>query len=501
MPAQGRPTTQNSSSSSGPRSTSRTSSTDKIYAPIPAAKGYTGSNWHEQRSYEVHQGMDIPCNVGSACVAPVRGKIRLFTPTGFGKEGGMIQLEVADADNPANLPKGMVLGWGHVTRMGNGVSVDKTVDAGTVIAFSGYPSAPHVHFIVRPKFDGVWDGTGSDINPAPIFQKLSKGASVSAADVAAAGGGSSSGSGSATDPTNATGGPDAENIAKATAFATFFQLPSLMESMESQSLQGQRSLMNDQPLFPFVEQLCAASLRSFQSMPNGNFFAFFPDYFGSLNWRTPYWEIHDIEIINGQIELSDDALATHVFVVGDTVTIGGYGIEFADKIQSGGVVNIFNAFMTGFLNFNFSEPNSKPSDNDKEPQAGSTLMGKAEALAFLERYGARPYYDPAPMVRSPFYEAFLAYQRFLLLWSRQFLTTFEFTYMPELFPGGIVAFPEHGIQCYVDEVVHECSYTDGFVTRANLSAPSALRTQNSSVDPARAWVHSGMVSIPKAKKK
>ena len=101
MPPQGRPTTQNNSSPSGPRSTSRTSSTDKIYAPIPAAKSFTGNNWHEQRSYEVHQGMDIPCPVGSVCVAPVRGKIRLFTPTGFGKEGGMIQLEVADADNNA----------------------------------------------------------------------------------------------------------------------------------------------------------------------------------------------------------------------------------------------------------------------------------------------------------------------------------------------------------------------------------------------------------------
>jgi hypothetical protein len=49
------------------------------------------------------------------------------------------------------------------------------------------------------------------------------------------------------------------------------------------------------------------------------------------------------------------------------------------------------------------------------------------------------------MVRSPYYEAFLAYQRFCLMWSRQFLTTFEFTFMPELFPGGIVAFPDHGI--------------------------------------------------------
>lgn len=79
------------------------------------------------------------------------------------------------------------------------------------------------------------------------------------------------------------------------------------------------------------------------------------------------------------------------------------------------------------------------------------------------------------MVRSHFFEMFLAYQLFCLLWSKQFLTTFEFTFMPELFPGGLVAFPDHGIQCYIDEVTHEGSYTDGFVTRANLSAPTALK--------------------------
>lgn len=350
------------------------------------------------------------------------------------------------------------------------------------------------HGICTHKDLGVSGGNHGDPGPAyPFNEVLQKAASINGVSVEEADGSVSDPNG--TSSTDGGGGGEpalSENTAKATAFATFFELPGLMNSMESQALRGQRSLMNDQPLFPFVEQLCAASLRSFQSMPNGNFFAFYPDYFGSMNWRTPYWEIHDVEIINGQIELNDDSLATHVYAVGDTVSIGGFGIEIADKIASGGVVNIFNAFMTGFLNQNPTTKDKK----DKRP----ILMNKAQALAFLEKYGARPYYEEAPMVRSPYYEAFLAYQRFLLLWSKQMITSFEFTFMPELFPGGIVAFPEHGIQCFIDEVVHECSYTDGFVTRANLSAPAALKDQWSDpVDPQRAYAHSGMIHVERAK--
>jgi hypothetical protein len=67
--------------------------------------------------------------------------------------------------------------------------------------------------------------------------------------------------------------------------------------------------------------------------------------------------------------------------------------------------------------------------------------------------------------------------------------------MPELYPGGIVSFPDHGIQCYIDEVVHTCSYTGGFTTQANLSAPAALKsgTSNNPVDARRTWVHAGML--------
>jgi hypothetical protein len=61
----------------------------------------------------------------------------------------------------------------------------------------------------------------------------------------------------------------------------------------------------------------------------------------------------------------------------------------------------------------------------------------------------------------------------MLKWSEQFKTTFTFTFMPELFPGGLVAFPDHDLQLYIEEVFHEFSYDGGFTTQANLMAPAA----------------------------
>jgi hypothetical protein len=284
------------------------------------------------------------------------------------------------------------------------------------------------------------------------------------------------------------------SIATAAAFSSYFQMPGMMETAEAIALTGRRSLMNDKPLLPFVEQIAGASLRSFMSMPNGNFYAFYPDYFGGLG-RTAYWVINDVEILSGKIDLSDDNLATHVFVVGDTSASKdsplGYGtVDWIDRINSAGVINVVNAFMADFLN--------GPPDDAKSDIADSTkpsLANKDAAINFLKKYGARPYYEEVPAVRSPIYETFLAYQRFCLLWASQFKTSFEFTFMPELFPGGLVELGDHGIQCYVEQVVHNGSYEEGFTTVATLSAPSAIKNDKTGkpVDPDRSWVHGGMI--------
>jgi hypothetical protein len=159
-----------------------------------------------------------------------------------------------------------------------------------------------------------------------------------------------------------------------------------------------------------------------------------------------------------------------------------------DRINTAGVVNVFNAFMADFLN----GPSDSPSSGMGSDKPN--LKNKADAIKFLSKYGARPHYEESPAIRSPIYETFVAYQRFCLLWAKQFKTTFEFTYMPELYPGGIVEFKDHGLQCYIERVVHSGSYESGFRTTAELSAPSASRDSSGNAhDPNKSWVHSGMI--------
>jgi hypothetical protein len=261
----------------------------------------------------------------------------------------------------------------------------------------------------------------------------------------------------------------------ANAFAINLAVPSSASMAEALLLTGSKSLMNCVSIFPFIKQLMSAGLRSFCSLPNGSFFGFYPDYFGEF-WGatkgkegpdTPYWTVDDIEIIDGNIELSDDALATHVYVVGDTVwpawaASSSSEEQLANMIASGGVVTIENAFESGFVNFSSKGGNSQ-------------LKGKINALNFMKRYGARPYINEnANFVSNAYLEAFMAFQTFQLMWARQFQTEFQFTFMPELFPGGRVGFPDHGIQCYIDSVTHEFDYEGGFTTNAQIEAPSIL---------------------------
>jgi hypothetical protein len=272
--------------------------------------------------------------------------------------------------------------------------------------------------------------------------------------------------------------------AVSTSFTGVLSFGGLFDGAGSQQLKGDKGMMNDVPLMPFIQQLAGASLRQIMSLPNGQFYAFYPDYFGSMG-KHAYWEISDVEVINGQIELSDDELTTHVFVVGDTASNPDGQIELHDKLSTGGVLTIFNAFAADFLN----GPDS-PNYANKPTFNGS----RKKAIDFLQKYGPRIMYKEEPLIRAPVYEAFRAYQLFCLQWAKQFKATFELTFMPELYPGGIIEFSGHGLQCYVESVTHKGSYESGFTTVAKLIAPSAAPSDDgSAVNPDRQWVHAGMI--------
>jgi hypothetical protein len=263
----------------------------------------------------------------------------------------------------------------------------------------------------------------------------------------------------------------------AAVLAASFNLADALETAEATALQGNKSLMNDKPLMPFIQQICEGSLRQFQSMPNGDFFAFYPDYFGETFHRPPYWIIDDIEVLNGGVNLSDENLITHEYVVGDTQW--GSGNSLANKLLSSGTVSVINAFVSDITTRTGTEDSPlKKGGNSGEFHAFDRLLRQDEAVQFLSRYGARPHLEEFPAIRSHWFELFLAYQHFMQAWARQFLTPFELTFMPELYPGGKVGFPEHGLQMYIEEVTHTFDYESGFTTAAQMSAPAAMVDAN-----------------------
>lgn len=246
------------------------------------------------------------------------------------------------------------------------------------------------------------------------------------------------------------------------AFAAQFAFPANVT--ESLYLTGNRALMNDVSCLDGVKQFCQASMRTFRSLPDGRFLAFYPDYFGAT--RKPYWQIYNIEMTNFGIQLNDQELATHVYVVGDTFGADGQ-IDWHDMVSTRGVATVTQAFM---LN-SFIEPWTPTDPNTplQQPQIGKQLE---DAFSFLQHYGARPYEEDQPLIRNVFYEFLIAWQRFMQKWSALFATECTFTFQPEVMAGGLISFPDHKVQMFCQEVTHTFDYTNGFETQAVLTAPS-----------------------------
>lgn len=396
-----------------------------------------------------NEGWDIMVPVGTKALSCCNGTItKVYLGTGALTAGWQISITADDGQQ-----------FFYNLHGGSKCFVKEgPVKVGDILGTTGFTNAAHLHWAVN---DG-WPNRGN------IGNKILALAPGSSQFVGSSQPISSPATGSGSD----TG--DILSTSQATSFAAQLELPGLLESAEALALTGEKSLLNDKPLLPFVQQLTEASFRSFQSLPNGDFYGFYPDYFGEFYHHAPYWMIDDLEVLDGGIDLDDTNLVTHMYVVGDTTFTGN---ESINNLMSGGVITIFNAFGADIV--------GDASDGTKKLQKNligvNRLLRKDEAVQFLQRYGARPQLEEMPMIKSHLYEMFLAYQKFMLAWSRQFVTPFEFTFMPELYPGGKVGFPDHGLQMYIEEVTHIFDYTNGFVTNANLSAPSALTGSNGTV--------------------
>lgn len=228
---------------------------------------------------------------------------------------------------------------------------------------------------------------------------------------------------------------------------------------------GARELINNSPFLPWLTNLVNASMRAFSSAPNGDFIAWFPDYFNI--WGTAaVMNIQLIELQDFTIDWSDQQIVTHEFVIGSSnpifdATSGGIS-DGSDQSYSG-----FQAMLStqGVVTMEF-------------PQIFQAIYGVPASQQFvqeyLERFGARPNVDQMSNIFYGQAEFYMALWNFMFYWSAQFSTQIPMTFMPELFPGMILKIPEYDFQCYVQSVQHSGSFGENgqFTTTATVIAPA-----------------------------
>lgn len=246
-------------------------------------------------------------------------------------------------------------------------------------------------------------------------------------------------------------------------------------SAQSDALLPSRQYMVNQPFLPWLSNVVNASMRSFCSAPNGDFMAWFPDYFGL--WGTAAsMDIELIELQNFDIDWSDQYLVTHQYVIGSP---GSTALNQDDgsvsTIGSYSQLSLF-ASTQGIATMDF-------------PEIFEAIYGQAAnpawCQAFLKRFGVRPDVKNIPQIFSAGSDAvvsqgqatfFMALYLFMQAWANMFTATVPLTFMPELWPGMLLRIPQFGFQAYVRGVTHSGSFgsSGSFTTDVDICAPSNI---------------------------
>lgn len=234
--------------------------------------------------------------------------------------------------------------------------------------------------------------------------------------------------------------------------------------LESSTLYGYRALMNDTPLLDMIRKFVATANRNYASAPNGDFIAWFPDYWGEYGVSGGV-DIELIELKDFNVTWSDDTLVTHQYVEGATLPISSGptpgGIH--DALQATLTKGVVTVDMPKMLETLLSVPSTVDFPFLKEP------------ALFLQRFGARVDRQVIDTIMGGEQEFWYAVHLFTMAWGSQFSCSVPLTFMPELFPGMMLRIPEYKVQFYCASVIHswDMGSDAGFSTEAIVMAPSA----------------------------
>ncbi len=255
----------------------------------------------------------------------------------------------------------------------------------------------------------------------------------------------------------------------------------------SQSLTGIKSLMNDQPLLPYLKNLFSATMRSFSSAPNGDLISWFPDYYGLWNTAAKM-VVEPIEVKDFNVTWDDSFFVTHQFVA--TTPQGGAG-QNALNLATGQVSSLVGAALDPLVvaqNLSYTRGIASIDVPAMMYALFKINPSTAQAQEFskwiYQRFGARPDFQQIPNMVGPSAQFFASIYYFMRQWAYQYNADIPMTFMPELYPGMLLQIPAFSFQGYVNQVVHDFQFGDEgyFNTSVNISAPARLSDTGNAAD-------------------
>ena len=298
---------------------------------------------------------------------------------------------------------------------------------------------------------------------------------------------------------NASSSEDSGGQASIGSIAYFFsnQFASFVDAGTANALTGNRALANDVKLSDAVFTACKSSLREYCSAPNGAFVAWYPDYWGVAG-NDIFYDIEDIELKDLKITQSDNTFYSHVYC--PVVNYDGSSIDYR---LTQAVVSIESDVVQKMEQAASTDQNLKNEDNERLiPEASDKVSAILKRLINIpedeewkytpkelyRRYGARPCKTAsiggeAKLIEVPgegkdgtapshIMPYLYALYTFMNNWAEQNHVDITITFNPEIFPGARIRVKSFGISCYVQNVTHTMSYTNGFTTTLSCIAPA-----------------------------
>lgn len=230
--------------------------------------------------------------------------------------------------------------------------------------------------------------------------------------------------------------------------------PQTFQTQTANEFKGEKAFIDGEPLINMVKSIAGAGLREFCSAPNGDFVAYYPDYWG-IDGKPAVLGLEDIELKDVRIDMSDDPLTTHVYIEGDLSQVGS-SPSIENWINTAGVATVEDTWLFQRL----------------IAVAPGTFAQGATGDSIMRTFGIRPLNQTFSMAGSNELELLLACKVFMLKWAQQYQTSVTMTFMPELFPGMRVVLVSRNLSVYCAAVTHTCDFEAGFSTAAVIMAPA-----------------------------